>query len=432
MPALLERRSDRSAGFVLVGVVMFVLALTILGLSLFGLSSYEAQFYQRSADRSQAFYSALGGIERAKFVLASQGKLSLVKAGLPLSGVTYARAVQDTGGAATDSSGLVVWDPNDPITIRVLAVEQDSRVLLESSFRPKPQQSYYRRLVTSFGGLSFGDSNISHQYTGSQTHLYGEDWQAAKIYPGWSLMAAVPALTGPPPGPPAPDIPGYLQAHISLAVDAPAPSAGVYHLDSGSGTIRLYRSIWNPVVDPRFSLHDQGVAPGIAVTDTVIWMFDHGAAFIYGATVTGPPSACLILVSHLAFDPSDPYDPDLAIGFNGGLTSEAAGHAQPGPAIILVADGKVLLEKYSQGATSASNISYLSIYAGNISVIGPSSVAQLNFTHPTNNSDPRDLPGGLIDRLAQLGYLPGENSGASGKFTSRLGTWRQITESNPN
>ena len=39
-------RSPRhgESGFVLIGVVIFVLALTIIGISLFSLSSYEAQF----------------------------------------------------------------------------------------------------------------------------------------------------------------------------------------------------------------------------------------------------------------------------------------------------------------------------------------------------------------------------------------------------
>src|SRR5882762_4373424 len=83
-------------GFVLVGVVMFVLALTILGISLFGLSTYEAQFYGESSNALQAFYSAAGGIERAKFVLVSQKTLESVTDNLTqpggVEGVVYARA----------------------------------------------------------------------------------------------------------------------------------------------------------------------------------------------------------------------------------------------------------------------------------------------------------------------------------------------------
>src|SRR2546426_588673 len=60
----------REAGFVLVGVVMFVLALTILGLSLFALSSYEGQFVGQSYSSTQAFDTAMSGLEHAKFVLS--------------------------------------------------------------------------------------------------------------------------------------------------------------------------------------------------------------------------------------------------------------------------------------------------------------------------------------------------------------------------
>jgi hypothetical protein len=48
-------------GFVLVGVVMFVLALTILGLSLYGLSTYEGQFFTDTQSEEQALFQAEAG-----------------------------------------------------------------------------------------------------------------------------------------------------------------------------------------------------------------------------------------------------------------------------------------------------------------------------------------------------------------------------------
>ena len=78
------------------GVVMFVLALTILGISLFGLSSYEAQFFGTSSDGSQAFYSAVGGIERAKFVLARKKHYEDVALNLPLGDIVF---FENRGGA---------------------------------------------------------------------------------------------------------------------------------------------------------------------------------------------------------------------------------------------------------------------------------------------------------------------------------------------
>jgi Tfp pilus assembly protein PilX len=100
---------SQARGFILVGVTMFVIVLTILGLSLFSLSGFEAQFLNDSMERQQAFYSASGGIERAKWVLLRpNAKLQDVKNNLPLDGVVYAAATQAPSGQtwmAADSAG---------------------------------------------------------------------------------------------------------------------------------------------------------------------------------------------------------------------------------------------------------------------------------------------------------------------------------------
>src|SRR5262245_6741389 len=88
-------KSER--GFVLPGVVMFVIVLTILGLSLFALSSYEAQFMNATLDETQAFYLANGAIDRAKFLLTSTYQLQIVSANRG-AGVDSAIAIQDPYG----------------------------------------------------------------------------------------------------------------------------------------------------------------------------------------------------------------------------------------------------------------------------------------------------------------------------------------------
>jgi hypothetical protein len=84
-------------GFVLPGVVMFVIVLTILGLSLFTLSSYEAQFMNSTLDETQAFYLANGAMDRARYLLASTHLLQSVSTNLGV-GVDYDRD-QDPYGA---------------------------------------------------------------------------------------------------------------------------------------------------------------------------------------------------------------------------------------------------------------------------------------------------------------------------------------------
>src|SRR5262249_35432151 len=109
-------------GFVLVGVVMFVLALTILGFSLFDLSGYEARFSQSNLDSEAAFFAACRGLDHAKFVLAKTdplgagGDMSLS----PDPHIVYARAWRtDT---PDDTIGSIANMPaGTPVQIRVLA-----------------------------------------------------------------------------------------------------------------------------------------------------------------------------------------------------------------------------------------------------------------------------------------------------------------------
>src|SRR5262249_2977160 len=132
-----RREDPLERGFVLVGVVMFVLALTILGLSLFSLSSYEAQFLTRSFDSDQAFYAAQSGIEHAKFVIAKQRKLVDVSTSLfPAPEVVYARAARTDTVPMDTTSSIDAFPPGTPISIRVMASVNGVRRMIEASYIP--------------------------------------------------------------------------------------------------------------------------------------------------------------------------------------------------------------------------------------------------------------------------------------------------------
>src|SRR5262245_17287191 len=88
------RRAREEAGFILPGVVMFVLVLTIIGLSLFSLSSYEAQFMHQTLRKTEAFYEAASAIDRARFVLMSTRNLGDVSALSGTGNIEYAVATQ--------------------------------------------------------------------------------------------------------------------------------------------------------------------------------------------------------------------------------------------------------------------------------------------------------------------------------------------------
>src|SRR5947207_543262 len=126
---------ETERGFLLVGVVMFILVLTILGLSLFSLTHFEAQFMQRSTDNAESLQAAAGGLDRARFALARTSKLESVSVEgfAPLYDVVYAVAFQ-----GAESTGTVHWDgPNaTPITIRVKAVKNGQSHFLEAMYDP--------------------------------------------------------------------------------------------------------------------------------------------------------------------------------------------------------------------------------------------------------------------------------------------------------
>ena len=127
-----RRCAASERGFVLVGVVMFVLALTILGLSLFALSSYEAQFQTSSYLSGQAFNVAQSGVEHVKFVLAHKKRLQDVRTSLYPNGVVYARARCLNGEFVPDSVGKVEDLPDGAqLEIRVLANLNGERRMVE-------------------------------------------------------------------------------------------------------------------------------------------------------------------------------------------------------------------------------------------------------------------------------------------------------------
>ena len=101
-----------ASGFILVGVVMFVLALTILGLSLFTLSSYEAQSLTVSHARQQSLYDAESGIEMVKSLIMAPPNRRLASAAAAVGSyrVVSAVAMQHRLGGAWDSVGTVSSD----------------------------------------------------------------------------------------------------------------------------------------------------------------------------------------------------------------------------------------------------------------------------------------------------------------------------------
>ena len=203
----------REAGFVLIGVIIFVLALTIIGISLFSLSSYEAQFLQRSLDGEQAFQSAVGGIERARFALCATSRLDAVSAAPGRENVIAATAFQ-VRGSDSISTGPVEWVANQtgpPARDRPgeRPGAHDHGALHAAGGRP----NYYRQLVTTSGRhrrwTRWASADPTCR-TGPTVDLGGTVWEGTVASPAdtlvwtarlrdWSLRRILTGQRGPCP-----------------------------------------------------------------------------------------------------------------------------------------------------------------------------------------------------------------------------------------
>ena len=418
-------------GFVLIGVVMFVLALTILGLSLFSLSGYEASFLGRSRSMAQAFYDATGGIDRARYMLLTRDKFSSVKDTLGYDGpegVVYARARyvlthEDSLAPRFSTSG------GKQIEIRVLAVRSDVRCMVESRFTPTLTDDYYKRLVTSASFIRVPDSagvGAIPTIRKPQTYLTGYAWQNFADS-SWSTAPTESGFNRHPirfGGVPTPELSAYWAIKTAGApLYNPPPGSSKFILTALPGQTQYFRTTFTG--SPDFSLKATNISPEIHVTGTVIWMFDKGVTFDHGVIAIGqsgiPGNDRLVMIARPTTSLTDSM---VGIRFFGGLNSTGATRVP----VILVSDGRVNLE-HSDAAGSSTRIDYLSVFAKGALFIGPDVGHGMYLTHSA--TAPEDAYGGLIDYLYGQGALPNAPGTQLDKLKRVSGTWRQVTESNP-
>jgi hypothetical protein len=411
-------RESASAGFVLVGVVIMVLALTILGLSLFSLSNYEAQFMQRSLERQQALESALGGLDRARYAVVATDSMLLVTSGLPLENVFYAKATQ-LQGAVVDSAHAVIWGGN-PIHIQVAARCGSATRWAEGDYIPRQTINWYSRLMTVAGGSqpiqipTVDQNSVARVKAGLSDSIWqaGNDtsWLGGVIVPP-PYLRSVPI--------PVPSAFSFIAAHSAIST-TPPPAANLMFLAPPDGAPTYW---YTDTHLTGFSYWDatDGVAADhqIHVTGRVVWCLPNGVRFEKPVEVfsDGDPNACLVIVARDGYDgqPGGTYmDHHGAIWFFSGLIS----HQVP---VILVSDGIVKLEAGNQtGATT--NIANLSIFASQVFLMGPT-------TSPPVGAMSLSYGGGAVlkgqlDFLFSFGALPNSSAPSSQQLTLYPGTWR--------
>lgn len=401
----------RPSGFVLIGVVMFVLALTILGLSLFGLSSYEAQFYQQSNDKAQAFYLANGGLDWVRFVLVSKRTLQSVS--LPYctypEGIVYAKARYADGGQ--ESTGTIDFAQGRTIEMRAMSEVHGARQFVRAYFTPNSDFDCYKRLATAYDDVGFGGllNNVSHAFA------YGGVMENSTDTLTWAMAGKSPMYLAHADSVPMPAVSSYLASHFNGAQDTPVQSSP-YKLYAGASPYRFFRTRALPSAPNSF--WDQlNAHPVIDVQGTVIWMFDRGMRFDNHVTVTG--SGCLIIVAKDGFFPFAGSGENAGIYFFGGIDSDQV-------PVFLVTDSIARDDQGANNTNGTTEIDYVSIFANEVSIVGPPGSGSMSLHH--DPSSPNDQPGGLIDRLYDQGLLP--NSVGSG-FSPVHGQWAQLDPYQP-
>jgi hypothetical protein len=418
-------------GFVLVGVIIFMLALTILGLSLFSLSNYESRFLGSSVDEAQAFYAASGGMEHALFALAKDpDHMSAVKASLPWENIVYARAEQ-----GADSVGAIQPDTTQWVTVRVRSsVMVNTRTaatcMIESQFKPQLGSFVYRYLMS----LTDPDTAITILANPGNVDL-GTNPQPAKVWQNSPLEIYTTGIGHVPVsirhgGVPAADLTDFMPGGTvwSNATDPRVPgNSNDIVLQAGNGQWEFFKTPYNPAVgNAGWTLKDTLDNPNIQVNGKCVWMLDHGVFFkkrviLQRSSQTG--TSALVVV---ALKGTDAADPKAAIWFADGIDKGNSGNSNQNYCpIIFVTDGRVRIETNGpQGVT----MPYITVYANSCYLSAPNgngASKRVDLIHDVNA--PEDQPSGILQELADLGLLPGVPPATAARFKFVSGTWKQIT-----
>jgi len=433
-------------GFILVGVVTFMLALTILGLSLFALSSYEAQFFFASASREQSLQNAESGMELVKALLASPtARLQDANLAVGEYGVTHAMAYQWRSGVLNDttSSGLVNWDST--MVIVVSAKSGGVERTLQAKFMPGVVDNPYKRLIASGAGVTYNTEFFTNP---AAMRMNGLVWHpvrsaADSAWTQYVTWAADQPLKGDTP--PLPEGDAFVDGHWLTATDVP-PDPNNTHLAGQSGyeldNKGRYRiTLVNPDASPSaapvifrsppsvtdnhptddtaeypfYSFYANATLQ-VEVRGTVVWLVPQGADFkgvleVVPDSLLSGPGGTLILVAKAGTDPAAP---------NRGLWLQSGLYIGAKVNVFLVTEGGVSLTHHlasgnTQGASATSIVA-----GGGVEIGGPQLPAVFTLRHATAMD-------ALADQLLAQGALPPLGGGAGASFTALRSFWAETT-----
>ena len=436
-PALPHPAPDER-GFILVGVVTFMLALTILGLSLFALSSYEGQFFAASAAREQSLQNSESGMELVKVLLAAKdSKLEDAHRAEGQMGVTSAMAYQWRSDVPSDTTsvGPVNWDSTmvqDPSHVGVvIVVEAKSGGVdrtLQARFVPGVAENPYQRLLVAGTGVSVDSHNSPSDPT--VLELSGGVWQPVASGADTSWTDHVHWLVGRPierGTPPAPLVHDFVQQHWPSAED---PNDAFNHdnnsysltLNGATDSPTFFRSPTSPTKEGEIDDYQHaaysfyvGAELDVSVKGIAVWVIPKGVCFRHRVTVDAVDSnpSTLVIVAEPSVD--DPADGNRGIWFMGGLKIREKVN------VYLVSQGDISLVHRSDHGKSNDAKTASIVAGGRIEIGGPDSSEEF-----TLNYDP-SLMDVVSDQLLALGALPPVVGGTGANFVALKKSWLETT-----
>lgn len=422
----------QQAGFILVGVVMFMLALTILGLSLFSLSSYEGQFFYASVSREQSLHSSESGMEVVKALLAApNSRLDHAQLAVGQFGITRALAYQRRSSNPNDttSRGPVNWDSTLVIVVSARAGGEERTV--ESRFIPRSSKNPYQRLATCGLGFSYNNQN-----GGIRTvEMQGKVWQHVQ-YPADSAWTTyVNWLNGRPLDismAPIPQADAFVDAKLPGATDLTGSvSSGS---SGGSGATSYSLTLRNLGTSPRYYtlstpqvVMDQSQDPErnwygcffdqrltLNVKGTCILVVPDGACFDHEVVIQpdGSNASGTLVIVAKANGRQSGYE-NRGIWFEGGIL-----HSNPNIKVFLVSQGDISVTHVHNSTNVNHESRALSIVCGgDLELMGPDPGWVFKLAYGGSAQD------AVADDLMSRGALPAVTGGAGNSFAYARSTW---------
>lgn len=430
---------DHERGFILVGVVTFMLALTILGLSLFALSSYEAQFFGASATREQALQNCESGMSLVQALLESRFPRNLENARLAVGqfGITSAIAYQQRSPDPRDtiSTGAVNWDST--VVIVVKAKSGGAERTLEAQYFPVANANPYQRLLTAGGGISYSEDNSRDPDT---FRMSGRVWQYVQSDADTAWTRDVRWSSGRPVDPSVPPIP-LADAFVDQKMAEGLSIRDEYRYEEKDE--HYYVTFSNPFVQPRFFSSpelspDDGLSPNrpefpfysfycdpeitLKVLGPTVWVVPEGFCMRHTLTVKAHEDAKTPPVLVIVAKPNhrDPGRENRGIWLQGGLdyTANDKGIA---PRVYLVSQGDISVthdhNRKSDHAAETTSI----VAGGSIELEGPEDDRRFKLAYSSPSMDD------LADQLLGRGALPPVTGGGATAFAAIRGQWRETT-----